>query len=315
MFIILVMLSFQNVYKSYGSQEILKGLSFAVDEGEIFGLLAANGGGKTTAMRIAMGLIPMDSGQVYISGQEAKLGSVRGVGYMPEERGLYLDEKVGKQLRYLARLHKMSESNIDSRVETLLGELEIESYENQLLKTLSLGNKQKVQIAAALIAKPKLLILDEPFSGLDPMAVNFFSELLRSYVNEGASVLFSSHQTDVVERVSDRLGVMKSGELVFDGSADEFKKQESATMVRISLDFDDDRTLANIDFSRCPSVISTLVGEGFVELKLSQPKISMGELARSGVKLHEIVEVSYQKHSLMEALSHVLTYGEKEKEV
>ena len=153
------MLEFKSVRKRFEKNEVLKELTFRLDAGEILGLLAPNGGGKTTAMRIAMGLIPFDDGAVTVFDKPVKPGAVRGVGYMPEERGLYPNERVEDQLRYFARLSKMSPTAIDRRMVELLDELNVLRYKNKKVKELSLGNKQRVQIAAALIGKPQLVLL------------------------------------------------------------------------------------------------------------------------------------------------------------
>lgn len=300
------MLKFSDVVKGYHGNEVLKGLSFEVQPGEIFGLLAANGGGKTTAMRIAMGLIPFDGGVVSVFDRKVQLGSVRGVGYMPEERGLYPTEKVGTQLRYIATLSNMHGSEIDTRLPELLSELGIAEYEDKRLKELSLGNKQRVQIAAALIAKPRLLILDEPFSGLDPMAVRFFCDLLRRYAAQGAAILFSSHQLDVVEQVASRVGLMKEGRIIFDGTLDELKSRQQCSKVVIRFERSSQGAAAGqsaeLSFVDCPSVINAKVGAKVAELELRTATISGNELLQAGLRTEEIVEISYERQSLGEAV-------------
>ena len=301
------MLEFDDVYKSFGDKKVLQGLSFEVPAGQVFGFLAANGGGKTTAMRIAMGLLEADSGRVVMDGAVVSPGSVRGVGYMPEERGLYPKEKVRSQLRYFARLHKVPEQMIDTRIDELLEELEVAHYVDTQLQKLSLGNKQRVQIAAALIHRPKLLIFDEPFSGLDPLSVERLSELFRTYANAGATILFSSHQIEIVDRISDRIGIMKGGKIIFEGTSSALKSQGEARVVRVDTAFGPGRSIDDVDFGACPSVASH---DGLV-LTLKGDHITVEELTLSGLKPSEIQGVSYQENSLLDMLGRLYAKEEE----
>lgn len=309
------MLEFKSVRKRFEKNEVLKELTFRLDAGEILGLLAPNGGGKTTAMRIAMGLIPFDDGAVTVFDKPVKPGAVRGVGYMPEERGLYPNERVEDQLRYFARLSKMSPTAIDRRMVELLDELNVLRYKNKKVKELSLGNKQRVQIAAALIGKPQLLILDEPFSGLDPIAVQFFSNLLRKYASQDAGILFSSHQLDVVEQVATRIGIMKEGQLAFDGGLEELKKNNRKSIAILRFQRDEASAKREISFENCPNVISSTVSAGKAELEFSVERISVEEIALSGLRAEEIVEVSYKRNTFSEALSELYTEEEQTESV
>lgn len=301
------MLEFKSVHKRFKENAVLRELTFRLDAGEILGLLAPNGGGKTTAMRIAMGIIPFDDGAVTVFDNPVEPGAVRGVGYMPEERGLYPNERVEDQLRYFARLNKMSQFAIDRRLTELLDELKLSQHKDKKLKELSLGNKQRAQIAAALIGKPRLLIMDEPFSGLDPLAVQVFSKLLRNYADQNAGILFSSHQLDVVEQVATRIGIMKDGQLAFDGDSEELKKNNRKSVVILRFQRDVASVHNEISFEKCPNVVRSTVYAGKAELELSVERISVKEIALSGLKPEEIVEISYKRGTFVEALSGLYT--------
>ncbi|WP_067778472.1 ABC transporter ATP-binding protein [Actinomyces vulturis] len=212
------MLKFSHLEKSFGSLKALNDVSFDVPEGEIVGFVGANGAGKSTSMRIAMGTVVADAGQVTWRDEPMNLAIRRRVGYMPEERGLYPKMKVADQLVYLARLHGMSTPDAQAAMETWTKRLGVDARQNDEVQKLSLGNQQRVQLAASLVHNPDILILDEPFSGLDPLAVDVMSSVLHERSREGVSVLFSSHQLDLLERICDRVVIIQSGEIVANGT-------------------------------------------------------------------------------------------------
>ncbi|MDO4928476.1 MAG: ATP-binding cassette domain-containing protein [Corynebacterium sp.] len=214
-----------SISKSYGAKQVLDAIDFQVDSGEIYGFVGSNGAGKSTTMRIAMGLLEQDSGTVEINGEPITPASRRTIGYMPEERGLYAKDHVSRQLIFFAQMHGLSALQAKSNAEALMERLEISQYANQNLETLSLGNQQRVQLAASLVHDPNLLILDEPFSGLDPVAVATMSSLLEEQAQKGVAILFSSHQLDLVQRISDRIGIISSGRLEVQGSVQELRSQ------------------------------------------------------------------------------------------
>ncbi|GAA4410428.1 ATP-binding cassette domain-containing protein [Fodinibacter luteus] len=209
--------------KSYGEIHALRDMSLTVGSGEIFGFVGSNGAGKTTAMRIAVGVLAADAGTVRWAGQPVGLAVSSRIGYMPEERGLYPRMRVGSQLRYLARLHGRSPAQAEEAVQRWTHVLGISSRLDDEVQKLSLGNQQRVQLCAALVFEPDILILDEPFSGLDPVAVDVMSQVLRERADAGVPVLFSSHQLDLVERLCDRVGIIKDGSMVAVGSIDELR--------------------------------------------------------------------------------------------
>ncbi|MBD8062532.1 ABC transporter ATP-binding protein [Oceanitalea stevensii] len=221
-------LEFDHLNKAYGTLRALTDLTFSVDGGEIFGFVGSNGAGKTTAMRIALGVLAADSGEVRWKGQPLDLDMRRRVGYMPEERGLYPKMKVGEQLVYLARLHGMGEKQATAAMEQWTERLGVEARRGDDVEKLSLGNQQRVQLAAALVHGPEILVLDEPFSGLDPVAVDVMSGVLSERAAAGVPVIFSSHQLDLVERLCDRVGIVRAGKMVAVGTKEELRRTPNA---------------------------------------------------------------------------------------
>ncbi|GAA1956306.1 ABC transporter ATP-binding protein [Microbacterium deminutum] len=221
------MLQLTGITKSYGGRRVLDEVSFVVRPGRLTGFVGGNGAGKTTTMRIILGVLAKDAGSVTLDGAEITAADRRRIGYMPEERGLYPKMKVLEQVVYLARLHGFSKTDAETRARTLLEQLDLGERLRDNVETLSLGNQQRAQIAAALVHDPEVLILDEPFSGLDPLAVDIVAGVLQARAAQGAAVLFSSHQLDVVERLCDDLVIIAAGKIRAAGSRDELREQHS----------------------------------------------------------------------------------------
>lgn len=215
------------ITKSYGSRRVLDDVSFEVSPGRLTGFVGGNGAGKTTTMRIVLGLLGSDGGRVELDGTTLTSADRRLFGYMPEERGLYPKMKVLEQIVYLARLHGFSKADATTRATSLLIELGLEERLGDTIESLSLGNQQRAQIAAALVHDPGVLILDEPFSGLDPLAVDVVASVLQASAAQGASILFSSHQLDVVERLCDDLVILAGGTIRASGSRDGLRAQHA----------------------------------------------------------------------------------------
>jgi ABC-2 type transport system ATP-binding protein len=213
--------------KTYGTVQALRDLSLEVRAGEIVGFVGSNGAGKSTAMRITLGVLEADSGEVRWAGRPIDLDVRRRIGYMPEERGLYPRMRVGEQLTYLARLHGLDAAAATSAMEHWTEVLGIAERRGDEVLKLSLGNQQRVQLAAALVHHPEILVLDEPFSGLDPVAVDVMSGVLRDQAAAGVPVLFSSHQLELVEALCDRVGIIKSGSLVAFGDIEELRRTDT----------------------------------------------------------------------------------------
>lgn len=220
------MLRCRDLHLSYGAVIALDGLSLDVLPGRMTGFVGPNGAGKTTAMRIILGVLGADSGTVTWNDRPIDAATRRRFGYMPEERGLYPKMRVRDQLVYLARLHGLDASAADAASTALLDRLGIAARAGDELEKLSLGNQQRVQLAAALVHKPALLVLDEPFSGLDPIGVDVLAGVLREQVARGVPVLFSSHQLELVERLCDTVAIVRAGRIVAAGAVDELRRGE-----------------------------------------------------------------------------------------
>jgi len=217
-------LEIEQLSKRYGDVVALDTLSFTVTPGEIFGFVGSNGAGKTTTMRIALGVLAADSGRVRFGGRPVDLQTRRRIGYMPEERGLYPRMKVADQLVYLARLHGLDDRAADRAMRSWTERLGVGQRREDRVQRLSLGNQQRVQLAAALIHDPDVLILDEPFSGLDPVAVDVMSAVLADKAAQGVPVVFSSHQLDLVERICHRVGIVRAGRMVAEGTVEQLRR-------------------------------------------------------------------------------------------
>ena len=217
-------LQLQGLRRRFGDLVAVNDLSFTVAPGELFGFVGSNGAGKTTTMRIVMGVLSADAGEVRWKGRPIGLDTRRRFGYMPEERGLYPKMKVLEQLVYLAQLHGLTEQAARQESVRWLERMGLSERANDDVQKLSRGNQQRVQLAAALAYEPELLILDEPFAGLDPVAVDVMSEVLRERSQAGIPVIFSSHQLEIVEKLCDRVGIIRSGEMVAQGTIDELRQ-------------------------------------------------------------------------------------------
>jgi ABC-2 type transport system ATP-binding protein len=224
-------LEIDGVSKRYGDIVALDSVTFDVRAGELFGFVGSNGAGKTTTMRIALGVLAADSGEVRFGGEPITHRTRTHIGYMPEERGLYPKMKVLDQLVYLAELHGLTSDEAHQSAENWIGRLGLKERRTEEVQKLSLGNQQRVQLAAALVHDPSVLVLDEPFSGLDPIAVDVMTEVLREKASTGVPVLFSSHQLDLVERLCDRVGIIRSGRMIACGSVAELTADAGSLLV------------------------------------------------------------------------------------
>ncbi|MFD2757311.1 ABC transporter ATP-binding protein [Gulosibacter faecalis] len=230
------MLEVQNVSHWYGERQVLKDVSFTVSGGHLTGFVGANGAGKTTTMRTILGLVRPRAGQVLLDGKPITDADRALFGYMPEERGLYPKMKVLEQIVFFAELHGVRRDVATRRATDLLERLELGERANDNVESLSLGNQQRAQICTALVHRPDFLMLDEPFSGLDPVAVDVVLAALQEEAARGVPVLFSSHQLDVVERLSDELVIISQGEIRATGSRQALQEQHSRGMYRLDAD-------------------------------------------------------------------------------
>jgi ABC-2 type transport system ATP-binding protein len=230
------MLELDHLTRRFGELVALDELSFEVAPGTMFGFVGSNGAGKTTAMRIVMGVDDPDGGEVRWNGRSVSREVRSTFGYMPEERGLYPKTPALRQLTYLARLHGLDRVRAGSQAEAWLRRFGLGERMNEPVEKLSLGNQQRVQLAAALVHDPVLLVLDEPFSGLDPVGVDALSEVLTERTELGVPVVFSSHQLDLVERLCDAVAIIDAGRLVASGRVAELRQRDARRLLRVEVD-------------------------------------------------------------------------------
>ncbi len=210
--------------KSFGNTEVLHGVSFSVESGSALGLLGRNGAGKTTTIRILMDVFQANNGEITLDGKPFSTKEYQ-IGYLPEERGLYPKKTVEEQLVYLAVLRGLSEKQAKIQVKKWLERMGVSEYAGRKLETLSKGNQQKVQLAQTLLCNPDIVILDEPFSGLDPVNSQILKEVIQEQIQEGKLVIFSSHQMSYVEEFCENIAILNHGEVVLSGNLKEIKRE------------------------------------------------------------------------------------------
>ncbi|MBO1901234.1 ATP-binding cassette domain-containing protein [Leucobacter weissii] len=272
------MLELDAITRSFGDRRVLDEVSFGVAGGRMTGFVGGNGAGKTTTMRIILGVLAADSGAVRLDGAPITRGDRARFGYMPEERGLYPKMKVVEQLIYLGRLHGLSTADARRQSESLIERLGLAERGNDPLESLSLGNQQRAQIAAALVHEPTALVLDEPFSGLDPIAVETVLGVLRDYAAKGAPVLFSSHQLDIVERLCDDVVVIADGRIRAAGSREALRAEHSGDTFELELE----GAAADAGWVReLPGVTVTHLDGGFARFEAASEAEAQTVLARA----------------------------------
>lgn len=217
-------LEVRDLRKSFGGNEVLHGISFSVESGNALGLLGRNGAGKTTTIRILMNVFKGNAGAVLLDGKPFDPAKHQ-IGYMPEERGLYPKKTVSEQLIYLGMLRGLSAKKAKENMKKWLAKMEVSEYENRKLETLSKGNQQKVQLAQTLITDPKIIILDEPFSGLDPVNSQILKDVISEQIQQGKLVIFSSHQMSYVEEFCQQIAILNHGDVVLSGELKEIKRE------------------------------------------------------------------------------------------
>lgn len=223
----------REITKNFGEKKVLKKISLTAQSGKALGLLGRNGAGKTTTIRIIMDVFPPDSGSVLLDGKPLDRKKIR-FGYLPEERGLYPKKQIMEQLVYLAVLRGMKPGEAKSNVTALLNRLDMAAYANKKLDTLSKGNQQKIQLAAALSANPDIIILDEPFSGLDPVNAMLLKDIVKEQIQLGKIVLFSSHQMNYIEEFCDEIAILNGGSIVLEGKIKEIKRNYDRRKILIT---------------------------------------------------------------------------------
>lgn len=219
-----MILEVRDIKKSFGDREVLHGISFSVESGSALGLLGRNGAGKTTTIRILMDVFKRNSGTILMDGKPF-VPKEHQIGYLPEERGLYPKKTVSEQLIYLGMLRGLSQRAAREKTKKWLTRMEIQEYENRKLETLSKGNQQKVQLAQTLLCDPDIIILDEPFSGLDPVNSQILKDVIKEQIEEGRLVIFSSHQMSYVEEFCEEIAILNHGQVVLSGNLREIKRE------------------------------------------------------------------------------------------
>jgi ABC-2 type transport system ATP-binding protein len=228
----------EHINKSFGQVQAIVDLSMEVEEGALFGFLGANGAGKTTTMRMILDIFRPDSGQITWNGKEVREVARRNWGYLPEERGLYPKMEVEEQLLFLARLNGLSKQVASRELDAWLERLQINANRKKKIEELSKGNQQKVQFLAAILHNPAVLIMDEPFNGLDPVNANVLKEAFLEMHRRGKTIIFSTHQLEQVEELCEDILIINKGQAVVQGSVREIKHQHGRNIVRLKLDND-----------------------------------------------------------------------------
>ena len=263
------MLKVENIIKKYGENVAVNNLSFTVDAGEIFGLLGENGAGKTTTFRIIMGLIDANEGKVTLDGKKIDYSETDNIGFVTEERSLLTKLTVQEQIEFYGTLKGLDKDTIDKRLDYWLEKFEITSYKNRKIKELSKGNQQKIQFISAIINEPKLLILDEPFTGLDPINVKLMKNAIYYLKEKGCSIIFSSHQMEYIEDFCEKLILLVKGNTILDGKLDDIKENYAKKNIMIKGE--------DIDISaikKLKGVISVEKTRGELEVKIANKEVA-----------------------------------------
>ncbi|MCL6442933.1 MAG: ATP-binding cassette domain-containing protein [Alicyclobacillus sp.] len=239
-------LNVNRLCKAYGDKVAIKDLSFTVEQGQVFGLLGLNGAGKSTTIRIILNILKADSGTVTWKGRPSFEQVTKHFGYLPEERGLYQQMKVLDQLVLFGRLHGMSRADALAASMKWLERFEIPSYRDKTIAELSKGNQQKIQFIAAILHHPEVMILDEPFSGLDPVNASLFKSVIRELTKAGHTILFSSHQLENVEELSHAVGIIHQSQMVLFGTVRELLAAQPPTYLRIGTNLEVLRRLVDV---------------------------------------------------------------------
>lgn len=283
-----MILSIKNLKKYYATQKAVDDISFDIPQGSIFGLLGPNGAGKSTLLRMITGIFYADSGEILFNGQtfdpEKHVGEM---GYMPEERGLYKKMKIGEQAVYLAQLRGLSKADAEKRAKDWFRRLDMVSWWDKKVEDLSKGMSQKLQFVTTVIHNPILLILDEPFSGLDPVNANVLKDEIFRLAQEGTTIIFSTHRMEQVEEICDQIVLVNQGKKILDGSVKQVKQDYKENIFRITLDKSD---------VVAPSSIEVLKKEG------NQLVFHLNENQHSNDVLKHFIQMGYTILSFEEIL-------------
>ena len=286
-----MILEVKDITKNFGEKSVLKGISFSAQSGEALGLLGRNGAGKTTTIRIIMQLFPPNSGEVLVDGKPLSIREIN-VGYMPEERGLYPKKKIMEQLIYFAELKGVSKDVAIERANKLLGRLQMTEYKDAKLETLSKGNQQKIQLVTTLISNPDIVILDEPFSGLDPVNAMLLKDVVRELIADGKIVIFSSHQMNYIEEFCNNIVIINGGQIAVSGAIKDIKRSYTKNLVLIESDDNEavKTALASIDFVKDATQIDSGIKVELLDghdIKNLMSELSKLDVLVSGISLYE----------------------------
>ena len=284
-----MILELKQIEKSFGEKKVLTGVSFRAEGGKAFGLLGRNGAGKTTSIRILMDVFPADSGAVLVDGKPIDYHKV-GIGYLPEERGLYPKKPIIDQLTYFAELKGMGRKDAVKAVDYWLERLGMMEYRNKRLDTLSKGNQQKIQLVTALAHDPDIVILDEPFSGLDPVNAMLLKDVVREQIGKGKIVLFSSHQMSYIEEFCDSIAILNKGVVAIQGDLRDIKRDYPRDRLVVRTDAPEK---IRADFGAACSVMEN----GDLLIRLASPAEKKAVMTRL-VENYDIDEVKVFEPSL-----------------
>ena len=283
----------QNIRKVYETKVAVEGLSLSIEPGTMFGLLGPNGSGKTSSIRMMIGMTVPDSGSVQLFGQPFSRTALNRVGYLPEERGLYKKMKVIDQLIFLGQLHGLSEADARKRSVAWCERMEITEAIDKKTEELSKGMQQKIQFIAALLHEPELIIMDEPFSGLDPVNAQLLMDTLVELRRQGRAILFSTHRMDQVEKLCDAIAIIYQGKLVLSGSVRQVKSRYPRNRIQAVVS-------GNDSFLRHPGVAEAKNYAGIAELRLTEPAQASAVLAEAVARGTEITRFEVMEPTLEE---------------
>lgn len=292
----------QNVFKQYADKVAVNGISFEVEEGEIYGLLGANGAGKTTTMRMVLGLIYHDKGDILYNGKKYSKSLLNDFGYLPEERGLYPKIKVGEQLNYLAQLKGMKASDADREIKYWLERFGVPENYNKKVEELSKGNQQKIQFVSAIVHRPKFIIMDEAFSGLDPVNVELLKETVKEIRDNGSTILFSTHRMEHVEELCKNISILHKSNQVISGNLKDIQNKFPKEKVHL--------VTANPvkGLEAIPGVEAIKQNENGLEIKIAHEKVGK-EILQHAIAQTEVSRFEIKAPTLNEIF--IRTVGEK----
>jgi ABC-2 type transport system ATP-binding protein len=282
-------LELQHLKKYYATQKAVDDISFSIEKGSIFGLLGPNGAGKTTLLRMITGIFYPDSGEITLDGKKFDpINDIIKIGYMPEERGLYKKMKIGEQALYLAQLKGLSKAEAMEKIKFWFKRLEMESWWNKKVEDLSKGMSQKLQFVTTVLHEPKLIILDEPFSGLDPVNANLIKDEIYGLAQRGCTVIFSTHRMEQVEEICDHIVLVNLGQKILDGTVASVKQQFKENKFRIQLQ----------------EVPANLMAESFelIDQKANQLTVKIKE----GYKGNDVLKYFLDQNLSVEAYNEIL---------